>query len=816
MLVAGPNGQGVISTPASMCAQIVAPYPPPGTIGIASQSGNFVSSFMNYASLYGVGVSRADLGGQRGRGRRGRLPRVLRRRSRHQRRPGLRRGPRRRPRLRRADGQGLRAAAGRTGEGRGVRRRRPRRGEPHRQPRHRRPRSSTVRRRQAGLVRAATIEEAYDAAATFATQPLPKGPRVAVVSTAGGWGVVTADAIARARGLELLPMPADLKEALDKELPPRWSRNNPIDMAGGETRDTIPTVLEITASHPEVDAVVFLGMGIQGNQGRMEKARALLPRPRARADRRLPRAAGPAVHHRGGRAVAIARQAGAHRHRAGHRRPGQPRRRRLPRRRRALLRQRQPSGQRPVAPLAPRPLAPAAACSDPTPVEAVGAGTFARPMVPRSLYVLALAAVSGVAGVGVGLGRVRGRAARAGRRRRAPVTPVLSARRVPALLAAPIADRRLGCRTRRAAERGSPASPAWRSRAPDGRCTPSAPTCPSCRRRCRSSLTAVAALEVLGPDHRFRTTVVAAAAPVGGVVAGDAWLVGGGDPLLATADYAARLRASAPDGHADRDARRRAGRQLASPRSKAPCSATPPATTTTATPTPGRSASSTRTSRVRWRPSPSTTHGWRSRPTPTPPMPDERPADDPAAHAASVLADLSASRGIAVGGTGAGVAPAGAVELAAVESPPLTDVVGELLAESDNQTGELLLKELAVARGRPRDDRRRRGGHHGGAHRPRASRRWDRGGGRLGTRPRKPDELRAARRRSSTAAGPTRPSAKGCAVGGRDRHRSTERFLDRAVAGRLRAKTGTLNQSTALAGFVETHAGRHAHVLVAS
>src|SRR5581483_8418807 len=59
ILLAGPNGQGVISTPASMCAQIVAPYPPPGRIGIASQSGNFVSSFMNYARHYGVGVSRA-------------------------------------------------------------------------------------------------------------------------------------------------------------------------------------------------------------------------------------------------------------------------------------------------------------------------------------------------------------------------------------------------------------------------------------------------------------------------------------------------------------------------------------------------------------------------------------------------------------------------------------------------------------------------------------------------------------------------------------------------------------------------------------
>jgi acetyltransferase len=131
--------------------------------------------------------------------------------------------------------------------------------------------------RQAGVVRAATIEEAYEAAATFATQPLPGGGNVCVVSTAGGWGVVTADAISRTRGLTLLPLPDDLRKELDRHLPPRWSRNNPVDMAGGETKDTIPTVLEIVARHPDVDAVVFLGMGIQGNQGRMEQEGPFYP-----------------------------------------------------------------------------------------------------------------------------------------------------------------------------------------------------------------------------------------------------------------------------------------------------------------------------------------------------------------------------------------------------------------------------------------------------------------------------------------------------------------------------------------------------------
>ena len=106
--------------------------------------------------------------------------------------------------------------------------------------------------RQAGVIRAAVPEEAFEVAATFATQPLPAGPNVVVMTTAGGWGVVTADAITRDPLLRLLPLPDDLRDQIDTKLPPRWSRNNPVDLAGGETRDTIPEVLELLAAHPDV------------------------------------------------------------------------------------------------------------------------------------------------------------------------------------------------------------------------------------------------------------------------------------------------------------------------------------------------------------------------------------------------------------------------------------------------------------------------------------------------------------------------------------------------------------------------------------
>ena len=61
----------------------------------------------------------------------------------------------------------------------------------------------------------------------------------------------------------------DLRAAIDEELPPRWSRNNPVDLAGGETRDTVPRVLELVARHPDVDAVLYLGCGIQSNEARL-------------------------------------------------------------------------------------------------------------------------------------------------------------------------------------------------------------------------------------------------------------------------------------------------------------------------------------------------------------------------------------------------------------------------------------------------------------------------------------------------------------------------------------------------------------------
>ena len=66
-------------------------------------------------------------------------------------------------------------------------------------------------------------------------------------------------------------------DSINEMLPPRWSRNNPVDLAGGETRDTIPDLLEVSAAHPSIGAIIQLGLGIQGNTASLTKSGPFYP-----------------------------------------------------------------------------------------------------------------------------------------------------------------------------------------------------------------------------------------------------------------------------------------------------------------------------------------------------------------------------------------------------------------------------------------------------------------------------------------------------------------------------------------------------------
>jgi acetyltransferase len=85
--------------------------------------------------------------------------------------------------------------------------------------------------RQAGAVRAATIEELFDVVRGLASQPLPRGRRLLVVTNGGGLGIVAADA-AHDAGLSLPPLAVDVGERLAAVLPETASATNPVDLIG--------------------------------------------------------------------------------------------------------------------------------------------------------------------------------------------------------------------------------------------------------------------------------------------------------------------------------------------------------------------------------------------------------------------------------------------------------------------------------------------------------------------------------------------------------------------------------------------------------
>lgn len=383
-------------------------------------------------------------------------------------------------------------------------------------------------------------------------------------------------------------------------------------------------------------------------------------------------------------------------------------------------------------------------------------------------------------------------------------TPVLSARRAPGVVAQLVADRRLragldavlaGAGLGPAAEQscvvvGQGARPILARRAD----TPLVPA------STLKVLTAHAVLARLGPDERLATDVrVVGGVPPGGEVAGDLWLVGGGDPLLATADYVATFANqpqvfTALEGLAD--------------------------AVVAAGVTAVRGAvvgDESRYDAVRyvptWKPSYRTdgdvgpagalvvNDGFiQVRPRPI-------PAERPATHAAGVFAGLLAARGVAVDGPARdGAAPPGSLVVATVPSQPVAAMVGEMLRESDNLTAELLLKELGVrfggagstASGLPvvRQALEEAGLPSG----PLAA--ADASG--LDRSDRATCSLLAATLAGAPATGPL---VAGLPVAGRD-GTLRPRFRGHPAEGRLRAKTGSLTGVVGLAGFLDAPPAR--------
>lgn len=309
-------------------------------------------------------------------------------------------------------------------------------------------------------------------------------------------------------------------------------------------------------------------------------------------------------------------------------------------------------------------------------------------------------------------------------------------------------------------------------------------------------LTGMAALRRLGDDFRYVTEVRAAAPPApDGVVNGPLYLVGSGDPLLSTEGYAASFR-NQPQVFTSLDSL--ANAIVAAGVKQVPAGVVG-----------DESRYDTARYVTSWKPvyltdndigpvSALTVNDGFTQFKPQP----RKHAAQPALHGAATLTQLLRDRGVTVGDPAEGVAPPATTAVADVKSPPLPEVVGEMLRESDNMTAELLVKELGKRFGA--------GGSWAAGLEVIKGTIADAG---LPVEPYQAADgsgLDVSDRLSCTLlmdaldlAGPDGAVSAGFPVAGRN-GTLVDRFKGNPAEGKLRAKTGSLNFVAGLAGFVES------------
>lgn len=386
-------------------------------------------------------------------------------------------------------------------------------------------------------------------------------------------------------------------------------------------------------------------------------------------------------------------------------------------------------------------------------------------------------------------------------------TPLLSIRRIPEFLQAPTADRRL-----RESVGGAMANLS------EGTCLSvvehgrqlvgvevDAPMVPASAQKL---LTGMAVLRHLGPDAVLTTRVLADRTPVDGVVDGDLWLVGGGDPLLMTTAYAARF--DDPEPYTDlsvlADAVAAAGVEVVEGAVVGDESRYDPVRylgTWHKRFKPGYRIQSGPLSAL------SVDDGFANWDEVNTSPSLSVPADDPAELAARLFDDLLEERGIVIrrrADSGTVPAASPAVTLVEVPSPPMSAVVEQMLVESDNTTAELLVKELGTTADGEGTTVRGLGvleevladaGHPMDGVVPHDGSGLD-------------DDNRVTCRLLTSVLedrtyGPVLVEA--LPVAG-ERGTMKKRFVGTAGEGRVRAKTGTLNNVVSLAGVVDTTGGR--------
>lgn len=111
--------------------------------------------------------------------------------------------------------------------------------------------------RRCGVMRVNTIGELFNMAEVLALQPRPRGSRLAILTNAGGPGVLATDTLISGGG-ELASLSAESVAALNQFLPPHWSHNNPVDIIGDATPDRYAKAMEVLTKDPNTDGLLVI------------------------------------------------------------------------------------------------------------------------------------------------------------------------------------------------------------------------------------------------------------------------------------------------------------------------------------------------------------------------------------------------------------------------------------------------------------------------------------------------------------------------------------------------------------------------------
>jgi acetyltransferase len=111
--------------------------------------------------------------------------------------------------------------------------------------------------KRCGVLRVDSITDLFSMADVLGKQPRPQGPRLSILTNAGGPGVLATDALISTGG-ELAPVSAEAMTELDKILPPQWSHNNPIDVLGDASPTRYADACKVAAADPDSDGLLVV------------------------------------------------------------------------------------------------------------------------------------------------------------------------------------------------------------------------------------------------------------------------------------------------------------------------------------------------------------------------------------------------------------------------------------------------------------------------------------------------------------------------------------------------------------------------------